>query len=403
VPTPALADRVRRAGKDAVADALQRHHGFSTRTAFADRLRALTIDAWRGLAPMVARAMQHALNPAATFGADTVDLKTVESDVTPPFDGDGMRALVATPPLAFCQDGVWTVATHVSLMQWMEGLLATHLGAIATEADSSARVAAAVATWHGFVWMLTHSLPRAAAAVAAANGALAVTSVSLAPLTLDTCLGDATKEAPLHAHITLGNDVEIRVPLVFVNGTEKGVTPRSLLEWLGTDVMRANLRDDVWLAAVTEPLAPATTPRVVITDARFPNELLDGAAALEAKGFTVVKWRLINPHEAPPAVPQHVSATAADAVPVDETIVNDKTRGLAALETLVEEAYARASLKSAVACAKKRASVLMEASASSGASASHAIKRSRWDQGAAVSEGGVAAEGAARPRKARRL
>jgi hypothetical protein len=159
------------------------------------------------------------------------------------------------------------------------------------------------------------------------------------PIALHTFLDDATKESPIHLNVdgTL-------VPLKFAcgaggAGAGKTLTPRAYLEWLGTDVMRARLGDNVWLdSALSQVVAERCNKGVVITDARFPNELEYGASVLRAKGFAVRTWRVINPHEVPPTGPQHVSATAADAVPVDVTITNYKSHGLEALKVCVREA-----------------------------------------------------------------
>lgn len=50
------------------------------------------------------------------------------------------------------------------------------------------------------------------------------------------------------------------------------LTPRWVLQQWGTEVLRRNFHDDIWVAALERRLLE-TTQSVVITDARFPNEL----------------------------------------------------------------------------------------------------------------------------------
>ncbi len=50
------------------------------------------------------------------------------------------------------------------------------------------------------------------------------------------------------------------------------LSPRWILQHLGTDVLRRHFHDDIWLASLERKLMSSTS-NVVITDARFPNEL----------------------------------------------------------------------------------------------------------------------------------
>jgi hypothetical protein len=50
-----------------------------------------------------------------------------------------------------------------------------------------------------------------------------------------------------------------------------GFTPRLALQLIGTDVMRNHFHDQIWVAALERRLM--LSPRVVITDCRFPNEM----------------------------------------------------------------------------------------------------------------------------------
>ena len=50
------------------------------------------------------------------------------------------------------------------------------------------------------------------------------------------------------------------------------LTPRYVLQWMGTEVMRNHFHDEIWIASIERLLETHTAERIVITDARFPNE-----------------------------------------------------------------------------------------------------------------------------------
>ena len=54
-----------------------------------------------------------------------------------------------------------------------------------------------------------------------------------------------------------------------------GLTPRRVLQVVGTDMFRERFHDDIWVAAVERRITnmgPSSSP-IVITDCRFPNEM----------------------------------------------------------------------------------------------------------------------------------
>lgn len=51
------------------------------------------------------------------------------------------------------------------------------------------------------------------------------------------------------------------------------LTPRWVLQQWGTDVLRKNFHDDIWVASLENKLR-SQADNVVITDCRFPNEIL---------------------------------------------------------------------------------------------------------------------------------
>ena len=61
-----------------------------------------------------------------------------------------------------------------------------------------------------------------------------------------------------------------------------GFTPRLALQLIGTDVMRQHFHDQIWVAALERRLM--LSPKVVITDCRFPNEM----AMIRAAGGQII-------------------------------------------------------------------------------------------------------------------
>jgi len=62
------------------------------------------------------------------------------------------------------------------------------------------------------------------------------------------------------------------------------LTPRWVLQHLGTDVLRTRFHDDIWIASLENKLRNITDD-VVITDCRFPNEI----NAIRASGGKVIR------------------------------------------------------------------------------------------------------------------
>jgi hypothetical protein len=61
------------------------------------------------------------------------------------------------------------------------------------------------------------------------------------------------------------------------------LTPRWILQYWGTDVIRNHFHDDIWIAALESRLARRSDD-TVISDVRFPNEVL----AIKAQGGKVI-------------------------------------------------------------------------------------------------------------------
>ena len=56
------------------------------------------------------------------------------------------------------------------------------------------------------------------------------------------------------------------------NRLGRDITPRWVLQYWGTDVLRNHFHDDIWIASLENKLRK-TTDDVVISDCRFPNEI----------------------------------------------------------------------------------------------------------------------------------
>jgi hypothetical protein len=70
------------------------------------------------------------------------------------------------------------------------------------------------------------------------------------------------------------------------------ITPRWILQYWGTDVLRQHFHDDIWIASLENKLRTAKD-NIVISDCRFPNEI----RGLKQQGGKIV-WiqRGITPH-----------------------------------------------------------------------------------------------------------
>jgi len=64
----------------------------------------------------------------------------------------------------------------------------------------------------------------------------------------------------------------------------KEITPRWVLQYWGTDVLRSGFHDDIWIASLENKIRNSSDD-VVITDCRFPNEI----RAIRAAGGIVVR------------------------------------------------------------------------------------------------------------------
>ena len=82
------------------------------------------------------------------------------------------------------------------------------------------------------------------------------------------------------------------------------LTPRWVLQYWGTDVLRRAFHDDIWIASLENKLKN-TTDNVTISDCRFPNEI----AAIKNSGGTIV-W--VQRGDLPKWYPMAVAANNGD-------------------------------------------------------------------------------------------
>jgi hypothetical protein len=62
-------------------------------------------------------------------------------------------------------------------------------------------------------------------------------------------------------------------------------TPRYAMQYIGTDVMRENFHDDLWIFNLERRLFMANRENVVVRDVRFPNEM----SAIKRLGGSVIR------------------------------------------------------------------------------------------------------------------
>lgn len=51
------------------------------------------------------------------------------------------------------------------------------------------------------------------------------------------------------------------------------VTPRYILQYMGTDVLRKHFNDNIWIMSLENKIKNSESDKIIITDCRFPNEI----------------------------------------------------------------------------------------------------------------------------------
>jgi hypothetical protein len=105
-------------------------------------------------------------------------------------------------------------------------------------------------------------------------------------------------------------------------------TPRQLLQWIGTDIFRKYVRDDIWILHLQTRILKQqqTNPSqsILITDVRFPNE----ADLIRRMGGILVRivpssFQDSHRYLSDP----HSSEMEQDSISVDYVLYNDKKKG----------------------------------------------------------------------------
>lgn len=99
--------------------------------------------------------------------------------------------------------------------------------------------------------------------------------------------------------------------------TRWGITPREVMQRIGTEMGRS-IHEDTWVRYALDNEIPSSGADIaVLTDVRFDNE----AKAIRARGGTVI--RIVRPGLPRGPFSGHPSETGIDLLEVDHEIVND--------------------------------------------------------------------------------
>lgn len=99
-------------------------------------------------------------------------------------------------------------------------------------------------------------------------------------------------------------------------------TPRKLLQYIGTEMFRSAIGEDVWVKSLCMRIQKAEPADWVITDVRFPNEL-DGLRRVFGNNFRSIRVDRPGHNGAPSGIANH--ASEAYALETDVVIVNSGT------------------------------------------------------------------------------
>lgn len=101
-------------------------------------------------------------------------------------------------------------------------------------------------------------------------------------------------------------------------------TPRQLLQWIGTDIMRNHVRDDIWTLHLYNRIINIRNMmpdmNIIVTDIRFLNE----AIVVRELGGILIRIESICHY----SFDLHQSETEQDNIKVDFILNNDKTKGI---------------------------------------------------------------------------
>ena len=98
-----------------------------------------------------------------------------------------------------------------------------------------------------------------------------------------------------------------------------GKSPREILQWLGTDILRTHINRDFFIMHMEHRIKQSKADYVVVSDVRFPNE----AQFIKSMGGKVVK--ILRPGASTTVHSGHVTEQGIPDYQVDAFIMNDGT------------------------------------------------------------------------------
>jgi cytidylate kinase len=159
--------------------------------------------------------------------------------------------------------------------------------------------------------------------------------IAYAPtVTVDDTQDQRTKNNPIHLPI-----VELGSATHLTMADGRTFTPRVLLQWFGTDIMRNLVADDIWVHSTLSQLRKRISEdqtRFVISDCRFENELAAVRSfANSIEGGAVCKLVRLLPGDVSPAeleeqktnaLAGHPSARGWVTLPADIEVYNPRVQ-----------------------------------------------------------------------------
>ena len=110
-----------------------------------------------------------------------------------------------------------------------------------------------------------------------------------------------------------------RVDVWWSNKLGYEVTPRLILQKMGTEACRQNISDNIWISALEKRIQGYDD--VVITDVRFPNEI----AFVRSVGGVIVRVKRGADPTPEELAKMHISETAWNDITPDYCIINEGT------------------------------------------------------------------------------
>lgn len=110
------------------------------------------------------------------------------------------------------------------------------------------------------------------------------------------------------------------------------LSPRQMMQLVGTNLIRTNLGEDFWLKHIE--LGRENLDFIVISDVRFQNE----ADWVRKKGGILI--RIVSNEESNSVVDTHRSETELESIHTDHVLFNEKKMGIEAFHNYLEHWFA---------------------------------------------------------------